>query len=116
MHFLANELHQRGAIVREHAYARLNDQPEKDAQAWLHAFVQLLRLLVEVSTALFIDSLDDEELSAAEWAERDVDGLGHGMKSEMSDICEDLAYLRLMLEDLQHAIAEGRGFSDSNGH
>jgi len=23
---------------------------------------------------------------------------------------------RLMLEDLQHAIAEGRGFSDSNGH
>ncbi|MEZ5599447.1 MAG: AAA family ATPase, partial [Pseudomonadales bacterium] len=37
--------------------------------------------------------------------ERAIDGLGHGMKSELAEVREDLAYLRLLMEDLHQLVS-----------
>ena len=49
--------------------------------------------------------------------ERAIDGLGHGIKTELSDVREELSYLRLLLEDLHQVVSDNKaGKGASNGH
>ena len=91
-------------------YDAQDADPEPGSRPRQEVFDSPDRPLETVARGLFDKADLTQRLNALE---RAIDGLGHGMKNEMSDIREDLAYLRLMLEDLQHAITAGGGFKES---